>query len=117
MAPKEYKSKTISYRVTLDFRNQFINACKENGHTASKLRRKWALNFLKGLNPDGSQKMFKIISFENQNSGKIFSQVYFKTVAEKTSFIEYCDKESISQSDFFRTCEYNYIKTGNPNGD
>lgn len=93
-----------------------MNACKKNGQVGSKLKRNWALNFMQTLNPNGDSSFeFKVITVEA--SGETLNdQVYFSSVDEKKEFVKFCEDHSISISNFFRTCEQNYILTGNPAG-
>jgi len=116
MSKDQYLTKKVSYRVTKDFNARFMKACEERGKVAAKLKRNWALNFMATNDPNGGGAVgFKILKIE-ASEDVINDQVYFSTIEEKAAFIEYCDKKSISPSDFFRTCEYNFIMTGDPTG-
>jgi hypothetical protein len=102
--------------VTKDFNARFIQACKERGKVGAKLKRNWALNFMATNDPNGGDFVgFKILKIE-ASKDTMNDQVYFSTIEEKAAFIEYCNKQSINASDFFRTCEYNFIMTGDPTG-
>ena len=93
MAKDQYLTKKVSYRVTKDFNARFMQACKDRGKVAAKLKRNWALNFMSTNDPNGGGAAgFKILKIE-ASEDIINDQVYFSTIAEKEAFIEYCNKQ------------------------
>ncbi|NLN24983.1 MAG: hypothetical protein GX163_04910 [Bacteroidetes bacterium] len=114
---QDYSVNRVTYQVTKGFRSEFLQACNDQNKKPSKLKRNWAINFMETNDPNGKGlKEFKLQKVEISGDEIINDQVYFPSMELKTRFVEYCDKNSISLGDFFRTCEYNFIKTGDPTG-
>ena len=114
MLKKEYITTRISYRVTKDFKNEFNDICKKRAVVASKLKRNWALNFMSNIGFENFKiKRFELYSDINPDA-VVNDQVYFNSIEEKTSFLKYCESKGISASDFFRTCQENFIISGDP---